>query len=400
MIQIEQRIPNPKSKQIYGLLRKQGVVSKLQLLEQSGLTGSTLTRVLDELLSEGWIEEVGFGESTGGRRPILYRTSPRKGYAFGLDISRIHSKLVLCDLHFNKYDTYTWAMTASMTPERFEENVVGAVEHMLSKHHISRSELLGLGIGAVGPLDQSRGIILEPLYFPAGGWSQVPIVDVLRKALQFPVLLDNGANAALLAEYWCNSGHKAKHMLYVHVGTGLRFSVLSDDHIIYGAVNREDSIGQMIIQSDGISPRDPKGNYGCLESYASIYAIERQARSKMKQGRKSVMSEWVNRLEQLHFAHIIEALKLEDSLAKELVTEAGVYFGIGLANLINILHPERVILGGPLVTRHDLFFETAAETAQQKIYDPVDYEVEFSRSMLGDEGLATGGAVLVVNQLT
>src|SRR5690606_28970153 len=102
---IKDRISNAKAKAIYALIRRHGVVSKLQLLEQSGMKGSTLTRLLEDMTTDGWIEEVGFGESTGGRRPILYQHRADRAYVFGLDISRIHSRLALCDLHFRKIDS-------------------------------------------------------------------------------------------------------------------------------------------------------------------------------------------------------------------------------------------------------------------------------------------------------
>lgn len=116
MLPIHEVIANPKAKEIYFTVRKHGTVSKQTLLDESGLTISTLTRILDELLSQELLVEVGFGESTGGRRPTLYETNPSYAYLLGLEISRTHAKLVLTDFHLRLLGEHTWSMDAGLTP--------------------------------------------------------------------------------------------------------------------------------------------------------------------------------------------------------------------------------------------------------------------------------------------
>nr|WP_189019090.1 ROK family protein [Paenibacillus marchantiophytorum] len=396
---ITERISNWKAKEIYDRICRQSTVSKTELLEQSGMTVSTLTRLLEELTSQGLILESGFGASTGGRRPILYEKNPAYAYIFGLEISRTLSKLVLVDLGMNKLDTYSWTMTAEMTPDVLIRQIVEAANRMLEQHHIPKAALLGIGIGAVGPVDRLTGTILEPSYFLAKGWKHVEIGRLLTEALGIPALLDNGANTAILAESWHQRTRSFKHLLYIHAGVGLRSSMVSEGKVIYGAVDMEGSVGQMIIQTDGVAHRNASGNYGALESYASLYAIEKAARSALKQGRSTILSHYVEDPEQLTYQHVLDALKKNDPLVVEIITEAATYFGIGLANLLNILHPEKVILGGPLVAGGELFFQTATQVAIRKTYYYPAYQVVFSKGQLGEEALAIGAAVLVMNQL-
>lgn len=397
---ITERISNRKAKDIYELIRRQGTVSKIDLLDQSGMTVSTLTRLLEELVQQGLILESGFGASTGGRRPILYQMNPSYAYVFGLEISRTLSKLVLTDLELRKLDDRSWPMTAEMTPEVLIPMISQEMELMIERHSLSTDQILGLGIGAVGPVDRMKGIILEPLYFPAPGWRHVDICKQLNDRFGIPVLLDNGANTAILAESWVSRTQSYKHLLYIHAGIGIRSSMVSEGKIIYGAVDMEGSVGQMIIQSDGISHRSGAGNYGALESYASIFAIEQAARSKLKQGRATILREWTEDPDRLTFAHILQALRSNDPLVVEIVKEAATYFGIGLANLLNILHPEKVILGGPLLNSSDLFFQVATQVAVRKTYYFPTYQVVFSKGSLGEEALAMGAAVLVMGHLT
>lgn len=397
---IEEHLSGRKSKEIYKLIRKNGTVSKLTLLEQSGMTISTLTRVLDELVSKQLIEEVGFGESTGGRRPKLYRTHPGYAYIFGLDVSRTNSRLLLCDMHLNKLAVHVWSMTKEMTPEVFISETVHQVHQMMREHKIAIDQVLGLGIGAVGPLDRNRGVILEPLHFPAPGWKHVPLCEALNEQLGIPVILDNGANAALLGEYWSEGAEQYRHVLYIHNGVGLRSAVISNSEIVYGAVDMEEAVGQMIIQADGLAPRNPEGNYGSLEAYVTINAMELQAQRYLKQGRTSVVSQWVKDPEQVRFPDLVRAVQREDPLMTEVFTQAATFLGIGLANLLNILHPEKVILGGPVFAAHDIFFNISTQVALQKTYYYPAYQVLFSRGRLGEEALATGAAAMVLNRMT
>jgi predicted NBD/HSP70 family sugar kinase len=395
---IGERIGSRKHKEIYDLIRRHGIISKIDLLEQSQMTGSTLTRTLEELTSHNWLLEAGLGESTGGRKPILYQTNPTAGYVFGLDISRMVSKLILCDLHMNKLDSCSWTMDASMTPMKLLHAITDAIASILSKHAISPASVLGMGIGAVGPLDRFSGTILEPLYFPAAGWRDVEVSSYLQEQLGFPVKLDNGANMAIIGESWSDRNRDYQHLLYVHLGVGIRSAMMSNGKVVYGAVDMEGSIGQMIIQTDGPRLGD-RGNYGCLETFASVHAIEQQAQSRLKQGRESSLS-LQEPPDKINFTHLIQALQAQDPLTVEIFSQAATYFGIGLSNLLNILHPEKVILGGSLINSHPSFFQTATRVAIRNTHYYPTYQVVFSQGHLGEEALVAGAAISVINQLT
>ncbi|TMV52108.1 ROK family transcriptional regulator [Paenibacillus mesophilus] len=399
MPNLEEWIPNRKAKQILAEIRKRGIVSKFDLLDLSGLTSSTLTRMLEELTSTGWIEESGLGESSGGRRPLLYRLKQDRGFVLGLDVSRSTTRLVLCDLQLEKIDSASWQMTERMTPDLLLQEVVRATRKMLAKHSIDPDKLLGMGIGAVGPVDRTKGIMLNPLYFPAEGWNQVQIGPRLERELGVSVLLDNGANTALLAEYWAGS-QQYRHLLYVRAGVGLRSAMMSNGQLVYGAVDMEGSVGHMIIQTDGPPHPERPHVFGCLESFVSIPVLEKQAAVRLKQGRRSVLTEWVDNPDHVGFPHLLKALSADDRLVTELFTQAATYFGIGLSNLLNILHPEKVILGGPLITTNELFYQISTQTAlKNTLYYPA-YPVTFTRGKLSDDALAVGAAAMVIDRLT
>ncbi|WP_017814743.1 MULTISPECIES: ROK family protein [Paenibacillus] len=391
-------IPSVK-KAVYDLIASRRDIAKADIMEHFRLTSSSLTRLLDEMTREGWIMESGFGQSTGGRRPILYQINAGARYILGLDISRIYSVLGLYDMEMKPLELLRWNMDEQMTPQRLVEHVGRQTHELLLRHQLDREQVIGMGVGAVGPLSREQGRILNPLYFAAPGWNDVPLRSWLEEATGLPVILENGANTALIGEHWMVRSENIRHMLYVHIGTGLRSAMMSNGRIVHGAVDMEGSIGQMIIQTDG--PRlHGSGNYGALEAFASVQAVEQQVRARSKMSRE----QWTGgslalKPEAINFTTIVQALDSGNEYVREIFAQSAAYMGIGLANLINVLHPEHIILGGVMISANDLFYNTAIAVAEQNIYYSDSYQPEFSRGILQETAVSTGAAVMVWNEM-
>lgn len=383
---------------VFERIAGQDHVSKAELLDEFSLTSSSLTRLLDELTNEGWLAAAGFGESTGGRKPILYQVNSAHKVIFGLEISRLYSSLGLFDLNMKVLSSCRWPMDESMTPQKLVRYVGGKIDAMLQESGMDKNKVAGIGVGAVGPLDRHRGLILEPRYFSAAGWAHVPICEWLEKETGIPAALENGANTALIGEHWALRGEKVQHMLYIHAGSGLRSAMMSNGSLVHGAMDMEGSIGQMIIQTDG--PRlHNEGNYGALEAFASVQALEKQVREQRKMGRNQLAGVEEFQPDGIHFDMLVEALNQGDPFIRELFTQSAVYMGIGLANLINILHPEAVILGGALINAHGIYYDTAISVAQKNIYYYQEYQPKFSKGILQENAVSTGAAVMMFKQL-
>ena len=385
----------PSSKRlIYSYIAEHGTVSKAELLDRSSMTSSTLTRMLEEMVSEKLILASGFGPSSGGRRPILYETNPEYGYFFGLEISRFSSTLGFYDVRMNPMSLTRWRMDEAMTPERVVEHAAANMKTILNDHKVDPGKVVGIGIGAVGPLDRERGVIMKPRYFSSPGWVDVPICRMIEEKTGFPAELENGANAALMGEQRAMRGSKPQHMLYVHAGVGLRSAMMSYGQIIHGSLDMEGAIGQRIIQTDG--PRlNEDGNFGALEAYASVQALERLAQSRAKISGGG----WPERLqaspERIRYELLLQELRQNNPHVEELFRQAASYLGIGLANMINMLHPETIVLGGTLINSYDRFYETAIGIARKNVYYYPEYEPVFTKGELREDAVATGAALMV-----
>lgn len=379
---------------IYNQIAEQGILSKAELLSAFKLTNSTLTRLLDEMVQEGLLVTSGLGPSSGGRRPILYEINDHYGYFFGLELSRRYSSLGFFDMKMNPKSFTRWRMDEAMTPEQLTKHVAQNIRSILNDHQLERRQVVGIGIGAVGPLERSAGTILRPLNFPASGWTNVPICEMIAEATGIPATLENGANAALIGEQWALREKNLRHMLYVHAGVGLRSAMMSNGQIVHGSIDMEGSIGQMIIQTDGPRLQD-YGNYGALEAFVSVQALEKQAQGDAKLGLNNLARHYNADPGRISFDMLLQALSQNDAYVTGLFMKSAAYFGVGLANLINVFHPEKIILGGALVNAYEPFYQSAIQTALKKSYYYPEHLPSFSKGVLKEDAVATGAALIV-----
>src|SRR5699024_2943403 len=332
-------------------------------------------------------------DSTGGRKPLLYKINPKYAYIIGVDISRDYANLIISDLDMNIIKQKKWQMNQDMNPEYLFNCITKYLKALIKNGYLEKESILGIGIGTVGPLDSDKKVILDSFDFPASGWKNVKIYDFFSKKMNLPVFIDIGGSTALRCEYWNSFTKKDKNIVYFHIDRGLRSSIMTNGKIVSG------SIGQMIIESSGISPQNPYGNYGALHSYVTINYILNKTITRLKQGRASILKDYVNNFDTLKFSHLLYALEEEDFLTTEIFIDSATYLGIGLSNLINILHPEKIILGGPLITSQNLYYETAVKVARNKTYKYYPMNTSFAKANIGENGVALGAAMMVIDSL-
>jgi predicted NBD/HSP70 family sugar kinase len=386
---------NENLKRIYRLIQKYGPISKSTLIERTGLKQSTCARLIEELLQAGLIIESGFGESSGGRKPLMYQIQPDHFYVIGVDISRTHTKVLLMDLNLTVKEEAKLLMDQQSTPDvtiRFIEN---QIENMLERQQIDISRILGIGIGAVGPLDREHGMIINPLHFPAFGWENVPVCRMLAETFHTTVLLDNGANTAVLGEYRNGLWREVDSLVYNLTGIGFRCGVLTRGQVVRGPVDMEGAFGHVVVDVHG--RKCTCGAYGCLETYATILAIREEVIRYLKRGKPSLLNDRVLDAEQVDFQDICWAVKENDPLCCDVIVDAAYHYGIGLSNMIYLIHPEMIILGGALVTEMDLFYRVATETALKRVKLYPGYEVKFGRGSLGENAVAVGAGCMVLD---
>ena len=223
-------------------------------------------------------------------------------------------------------------------------------------------EVLGLGIGSPGPLDLDDGIVLDAFNL---GWRDFALRDELSQAVGLPAILENDANCATWGEYWQGAGRGARNLVGVTLGTGIGGGVVLDGALVHGASSTAGEIGHMSIDFHG--RRCKCGNYGCVEAYASGPNIAARAREGLEAGAESALLSMVDgELDRLTAATVYEAIRRGDAYAGEVMLETAKILGAGLANVVNVLNPDViVIVGGVTRAGHYLFNPLRAEVRRR-----------------------------------
>jgi glucokinase len=235
-------------------------------------------------------------------------------------------------------------------PERGAEAVVARVADMVEtavtelerETGDGRDRIVGVGIGSPGPLDRETGVVINT---PNLGWRDFPLRDLLSERVGFTATLDNDANCATFGEWWLGAGRPYHSLVGITLGTGIGGGLIIGGQLIHGASDAAGEIGHMTIDFTGRKCKC--GNYGCLEAYCSGPNIAARAREGIEAGFESRISDLTGgQLDRITAATVYEAAVLNDPFANEVVAETARILGAGIANLINILNPQAVVITG------------------------------------------------------
>jgi glucokinase len=272
------------------------------------------------------------------------------------------------------------------------ERIARCVQDAVDEADLSMKQVAGVGIGAPGAVDFASGTVI---FAPnMEGWKEIPLKKDLEKLLGVPVFLENDCNIATLGVYVAELKSKPRHVLGIFVGTGIGGGLIINGELFSGCGHAAGEIGHMVVDING--PKCACGNKGCLEALASRTAIFQQIKAGVKEGQKTILTEMLgNDLSDLRSGDLRKAIRRGDKFVDRIIEGAAEYIGIGTANLINILNPEVVVLGGGVMEAlQDEMMSVIVETAKEYAMPGTMKGVEIIASKLGDSAGITGGAVL------
>lgn len=369
---------NSLLKETYRQIHQRSSISKAELIELLEAKSTTMTRTIDELMESGWIKEGGIGPSSGGRPPILYETVKESAWIIGIDISRTAVRAVLITVDFSIMERHVIPMTRTQTPDLIFNELNELIDSWLAKYNISSKDLLGIGVGTVGPIHREEGKIINPESFLSPGWENV---DIRKELTRFPVrvVVDNGANSAAVAEF-VQHDEAFRNILYCVHGYGIRGGVMNDGKVFYSGQGDASALGHVIVQANGKACIC--GREGCLTAYASFPAMVEEYQR-------------VTGAKDVSFKGFLQMLKADDLESVKVAKKGAFYFGVGLANMINSLRPDLVVLHGSLVYEASFFYEEAVSSAKSHLYMPDVYSPIFKKGTLKEEAIALGAAIQV-----
>ncbi len=378
--------------QILGLCINDGDFSIAELSKELNASIPTVTRLIGELIDDGFIEDLGKTGTSGGRRPSIYGLSQSAGYFVGADIRRHHVSIAVTNFKGTLVD---YKEDVPFVLEGTEESLRGLAE-LLKKNTdglgIERKKVLAYGINLTGRVNHETGYSFS--YFLG---EDKPLSQVLEKELGAPVFLENDSRAMAYGEYICGEANNEKNMLFINLSWGLGMGMIIDGKLSYGKSGFSGEIGHFPMLNNGQICQC--GKIGCLETGASGSALHRIFVEKMKEGKMSLLSSKFPNPDDIDIEDILEALMEEDVLAIECVEEIGAVLGQAIAGLINIFNPELVVIGGRLAIAKDYLMLPIKSAINRHSLIIVSRDTNLKFSKLGKKGGPIGACMLSRSRL-
>ena len=271
--------------------------------------------------------------------------------------------------------------------------MVRKVRTELEGQGVGAGSIAGVGIGSPGPLDRTRGVVLES---PNLGWENLHLRDLISQATGLPATLDNDANCAIYGEWWRGAGRGFRTVVGVTIGTGVGGGILIDGQIYHGASGAAGEIGHTTIDLTG--RRCGCGNYGCLEAYASGPNIAARAVDGIEAGIETALTDLVDGdLARITAATVYTGAASGDAYASEVLRETAQILGAGIANLVNVINPEVVIVGGGVTRAGDHLVVPLRAAIRRRAFRSASSVCEVRLAELGDAVGVIGAAGVFLN---
>ncbi len=276
-------------------------------------------------------------------------------------------------------------------PAPFLDGVTGEVRRMCRQVGISPRRLAGVGIGAPGLVDAARGVVRSLVNVP--GWRDVALAERLSRRLGCRCAVDNDANLYVLGEWWAGAGARARSLFGLTLGTGVGGGLVLDGRVYHGANGSAGEFGHTLLAPGGA--RCACGSRGCLEAYLGTAAILRMARRAMRRGAPRLRRLMERSGGPLTPAVVSAAAREGDPAARAIWREVGCALGMGLSSLINLLNPDRIVIGGGVANAWPFFMPAVRATVRRQAMPAASRAAAIVRAQLGDRAGILGAAVLI-----
>lgn len=362
---------------VLNYVRSKSPISRADIARETSLQRSTVSAIVDDLVLGGMIEEIGTGDSTGGRKPTLLQIKTGTPIAIGVDITPRETTVVLADLGGNLLRSDSFPTSSEV--DYMNEQILTRVS-AYARDNVDYD--LEVGISVPGIADQVSGTIPYVPYFQ---WSNWDIGERVTKATGLPVIIDNDANAVALAELWFGSEitRKTRNFMVVLIAEGIGTGIIIDGQVYRGHDGAAGEFGHMFV-GENAPVKCSCGRGDCWEAHASEKAIIRRYTESNGSGTVDI-------------DHFTSLAMNGERRAVSVLKQTATYLGIGLSNLIVGFSPERIIVSGNIVKAWDLIYKEMNELAQRGIRNELS-ATYIVPSVLGDSPTVLGSISLVLSR--
>lgn len=315
-----------------------------------------------------------------------------KDFLLGVDLGGTKILAGVFDAKFDLKGTAKLSTKADRGVDAVIDRIARCINEAVDECDLTLKRIRGVGIGAPGAVDAESGRVIFAPNLP--GWKDIPLKKELEKRLGVPVFAGNDCNVCTLGTFDREYKAKPKNLVGVFIGTGIGGGLVINGELYAGHNLTAGEIGHMVIEVNG--PKCGCGNRGCFEALASRTAIFRKIQSAVKDGQKTILTDMLGPdLADMRSGDLRKAIRKGDKFVEKVVEEAAEYAGIGIANLINILNPEIVVVGGGVIEAlENEIMPTLIKVAKEHVMSGTMSGIEIEASKLGDHAGITGAAVL------
>lgn len=366
-------------------------LSRIELVEATGLSAQTITNITRRLLDEGLIREAGRTINGPGKPRVTLRLVAESRFAVGVHLDPSLITLVLLDLAGDVVSRSTMR-TSTDDPERTIEATARAVDDLIRDAAIDRGAVAGIGVAAPGPLDPHRNTVIDPPKLPH--WHTVPLAAVLAEATGLPVTLEKDTTCAVVGELWRRGGTPDDSFIFLYLGTGVGAGLARGGEVVRGSTRNLGEIGHLIVDAEG--PECACGARGCVDVVCTPEAVVARAQ------RSGVLPQSPVRggVEQVEasFTELCERAAAGDEAAIDVLRRSAGDFAMLTAVLTNMLDVDRVVFGGPFWSRlSDIYLTEVAEQMQSRSATRAIRAVPVAGSVVGDDVGAVGAGCVVLD---
>lgn len=311
-------------------------------------------------------------------------------YVIGVDLGGTKISCALADLSGKVIETQVVSTNASEGELAVLNRIINVIDKVMLNTKTSKEDIKAIGIGAPGPLDARKGIIVEPANLP---FVNFDLVTPIKEKFNMPVYLDNDANAAAIGEFMFGAGKGTESMVYVTVSTGVGGGAILNGQIYRGRTTNALEVGHTTVEPFS-SARCNCGNLGCLEALSSGTAIAKRAKD-------AVLSNIDTRLKQYETLTSYEVFKEAengDKVAISIRDTALRYLGVGITNVINTFDPDMVVIGGGVSKAGEVIFSKVKEVVNERGLKTITSGCEIVPANLGTDAGVIGAVALAVLQ--
>jgi glucokinase len=350
--------------------------TRAELMKATGLSAPTVGSLALHLIRSGLVRDLGAGPSRGGRRPSFMEFNARHGCIAGIDLGPTRTRLAIADLRGEQL-AHRIVATPSGKPQAVLSRLARAVRGLMRQAGVPADRLLSVGAGAPGWVDWDRGIVV---FAPnLNGWSEVAVRDILERALNAPVVVENDVNLAVLGEHWRGAARGHDNCAFIFVGTGIGAGILIGGQLHRG---RHFMAGEIAVMCMGPQYVDQDfGRRGCLETLAGLHALA--ARWGAADGDPA---RWMTEL----FAAATDG----DARARRAIEETATLIGIAAANVGAVVDPSLIVLGGALFAQAEPLVHEVRKVVTRIARAPIEIVV----SALGKEAPLWGSLLLAARE--